>query len=142
MSRELPKSFLLDTHVWVGLINGDPKACSSKLMDLVKKYAPDTSLYVSVMSAWEVAMLEFKGRILLPQGCEKWVGEALRAPNITIAELTPEIAVQSTRLPGKFHGDPVDRMLIATAKSLAAVLVSRDKEMGSYCFEHHLPYLA
>ena len=136
MSRDLPKAFLLDTHVWVGLINGDPKACSPKLIDVVKKYTPDTNLYISVMSAWEVAMLEFKGRILLPQGCEKWVSQALHAPGLVIAELTPEIAVQSTRLPGKFHGDPVDRLLIATAKSLDAVLVSRDREIGAYCLEH------
>ncbi len=142
MSKPLPKPFLLDTHVWVGLINGDPKACSPKLIDLVKKYAPDTDLYVSVLSAWEVAMLEFKGRILLPQGCQKWVEQALHAPNIRIAGLTPDIAVQSTRLPGKFHGDPVDRILVATAASLDAVLVTRDREMMTYCREHDLLFIA
>ena len=142
MSKELPKSFLLDTHVWVGLINGDSKACSPKLIDIVKKYAPDTRLYVSVMSAWEVAMLEVKGKVLLPRGCEEWVSRALEAPNIVMAEVTSKIAVQSTRLPGKFHGDPVDRILIATAKNLDAVFVSRDKEIAAYCLEHELPYLS
>jgi PIN domain nuclease of toxin-antitoxin system len=67
-------------------------------------------LLVSVISVWEIGMLESKGRLLLNLPCEAWVREALKTPGLTLAPLTPEIAVDSTRLPGAFHGDPADRI--------------------------------
>ncbi len=87
-------------------------------------------------------MLEAKGRIELPMGCLEWVQRALEAPGIVLVPLTAEVAVASSRLPGAFHGDPVDRILVATARNLAVTLVTQDSQILAYSKEHHLPVLS
>ena len=64
--------------------------------------------------------------------CLDWVKQALSAPGISLAPLTPEIAVLSNRLPGEFHGDPADRIIVATALELNAILVTKDKKILRY----------
>jgi PIN domain nuclease of toxin-antitoxin system len=49
-----------------------------------------------------------------------------------VASITPEIAVDSSRLPGDFHGDPADRILVATARSLGVPLLTRDRKLVEY----------
>jgi PIN domain nuclease of toxin-antitoxin system len=97
---------------------------------------------VSVISVWEVAMLEAKGRIRLSKDCLSWVNEALRAPGLGLIPLTPEIAVDSSRLPGVFHGDPADRILVATARRQGAILLTRDEKILSYGKAKHLSVMA
>jgi len=97
---------------------------------------------VSAISVWEVAMLEAKGRIRLSKDCLSWVNEALRAPGLALVPLTPEIAVESSRLPGAFHGDPADRILVATARRQGAILLTRDEKILSYGKAKHLSVMA
>ena len=103
---------------------------------------PPVSVRVSVLSVWEVGMLEAKGRIELPLGCLEWVQRALEAPGLALVPLTTEVAVASSRLPGAFHGDPVDRILVATARDLDATLVTQDSKILAYSKEHHLPAIS
>lgn len=138
MSKE-PKTFLLDTHVWIWLVNGERRIQKGSLFRLMRGGSSALDIRVSVLSVWEVGMLEAKGRIELPFSCLEWVQRALRAPGVSLAPLTAEIAVASSRLPGGFHGDPVDRILIATARSLGAALVTQDSHILSYSKQHHLP---
>jgi len=77
-------------------------------------------------------MLEAKGRIRLSKDCLAWVHDALASPGISLVPLTPEIAVESCRLPGTFHGDPADRILVATARLLGATLLTRDTGILAY----------
>ena len=77
-------------------------------------------------------MLEAKGRIRLAKDCLAWVHDALTSPGISLVPLTPEIAVESSRLPGTFHGDPADRILVATARLLGATLLTRDAKILTY----------
>jgi len=128
---------LLDTHVWVWLMLGDNRLGSANRR-MLEKAVPDGQVRVSVISVWEVAMLEIKGRLALAADCETWVREALAAPGIRLAELTPQIAVSSTRLPGVFHGDPADRMLIATARESDAILLTADQAILQYSSEGHV----
>jgi len=97
---------------------------------------------VSAISVWEVAMLEAKGRIRLSKDCLSWVNEALRAPGLGLIPLTPEIAVDSSRLPGVFHGDPADRILVATARRQGAIFLTRDEKILSYGKAKHLSVMA
>ena len=97
-----------------------------------------SSLRVSVLSVWEVGMLEAKGRIELPLGCLEWVRRALEAPGLALVSLTAEVAIASNRLPGAFHGDPVDRILVATARDLDITLVTQDSRILAYSKEHRL----
>ena len=133
---------LLDTHVWIWLINGNEPLKSSKALPLIKQAAQLSHVKVSAISVWEVSMLEAKGRISLSMNCLDWVKKALDAPGISLVPLTPEIAVLSSRLPGDFHGDPADRIIVATAMSLGASLVTKDGKILSYSESNPLKVIA
>jgi len=122
---------LLDTHVWVWLMEG-ASALRPEVREKIQRAAQFGQLRVSIISIWEVAMLEAKGRLTFAVDCHRWIADALAAPGISLIQLTPEMAVDSTRLPGPFHGDPADRMLVATARSGGAVLVTADKSIHAY----------
>jgi PIN domain nuclease of toxin-antitoxin system len=98
-------------------------------------------LRVSTISVWEVGMLEAKGRIKLPISCGEWVDQALDAPGIALASISPAIALASSRLPGHFHGDPADRILVATARFLQADLLTRDRQIIAYGQAGHVSIL-
>jgi len=123
--------YLLDTHVWLWLMNGDA-LLKKKTLDLIQKASLRGLLRVSAISVWEVAMLESRGRITLSMTCMDWVTQSLNAPGISLLPLTPEISVDSTRLPGQFHGDPADQILVATARKYGAVLLTRDQGILQY----------
>ena len=129
---------LLDTHVWVWLLNRDAGLACSPALDAIQAAAARGAVRVSVISVWEVGMLQAKGRIRFAQTCEEWVRRGLTAPGISCAALTPEIALASTRLPDSFHGDPADRLLVATARLLAATLVSGDGRIRAYGARGHV----
>ncbi len=86
-------------------------------------------------------MLEARGKIKFNVNCMDWVDEALSAPGISLEPLSPEIAIESSRLPGDFHGDPADRIIVATARKLGATLVSSDKEILEYSGEGYIKTL-
>jgi PIN domain nuclease of toxin-antitoxin system len=127
------RAFLLDTHVWVWLMQGDPTLKRARaVLSTLEQAAMEARLLVAAISVWEVGMLESKGRIVLPIDVMQWVERALAAPGVRLQPLTPAIAVQSTRLPGGFHGDPADRILVATARDQDATLVTRDERILNY----------
>lgn len=129
---------LLDTHVWVWLMEGADREIGSVCRKTLEKASTESALVVSVMSIWEVAMLDVKERLQLSLDCSSWVHKALMAPGIRLQALTPAIAVQSTRLPSVSHGDPVDRILIATSRAIGASLATRDERILKYASAGHL----
>ena len=132
---------LLDTHYWIWLQSGDTQQFSSGALRTVKDAAATGNLLLSVISVWELGMLEIKGRVHLHLSCEQWVKEALATPGLRLAPLTPEIALDSTRLPAPFHGDPADRILIATARRTGARLLTRDQKLIQYGRHRHVQIL-
>ena len=122
---------LLDTHALIWLMEGVP-LLSRTARKLAEEAANDGLLRVLAISLWEIATLESKGRISFDRDCQTWINEMLAAPGQHLVPLTPEIAVQSTRLPGAFHGDPADRILIATARVLNATLLTADAKIRDY----------
>ena len=138
MSKEVTSPLLLDTHVWIWLINGDQRLATSPALRLIHQAASRAEVFVSVISMWEVGMLEAKKRIVLPLDGLEWVRQALKAPGVSLAALTPEIALESSRLPGQFHGDPADRILVATARNLQAALVTQDHWILQYAQKRFL----
>jgi len=131
MNSPQAKLLLLDTHIWIWLMNGDAQklAASENTIDQASKAG---KLGISAITVWEVAMLEAKGRIRLHKNCLDWLQEALSAPGTHLLPLSPAIAVESSRLPDEFHGDPADRILVATARILKATLVTKDKKLLNY----------
>jgi len=101
----------------------------------------DDNLLVSAISAWEIALLDSKARISLTMDCERWVDEALAMPGLRLISLTPKILVHSTRLPGEFHGDPADCILVATARIEGARLMTKDRGILRYGRSKHVSVL-
>jgi PIN domain nuclease of toxin-antitoxin system len=126
------ETFLLDTHIWVWLLNGDSRIKRSSLFSRILVASRQSGLYVSAISIWEIAMLEAKGRITLSTGITSWIEDAIKAPGLQIIQLLPEISIDSARLPGLFHGDPADRIIVATARFLKCPLLTEDKQILAY----------
>jgi PIN domain nuclease of toxin-antitoxin system len=80
---------------------------------------------IPAISCWEIAMLVEKLRIGLSMDVQIWLDLALQHPNVQLLPLTPEIAVLSTQLPRRFHGDPSDRLIVASSLVHKAPLVSK-----------------
>jgi len=140
MPKGRPKSkLLLDTHAWIWIVNGDDQLRKSSSFQLLQKEIASSEIYVSVISVWEVSMLEQKGRISFKQGCAGWVQSACDRAGIAVAELTPTIAIESTQFETAFHGDPADRIIFSTAMSLGATLVTRDQKIISFAKKKKLP---
>jgi PIN domain nuclease of toxin-antitoxin system len=99
---------------------------------MIEEAGGNAGLAVAAISVWEVAMLEARGRISLSQSVDEWVAAALTAPGVRLVELSPEIALESTRLPGEPPTDPADRMIVATTRVLGATLVTCDEEILDY----------
>lgn len=123
---------LLDTHTWIWLMNGDREAFSNRCLKAIESAAYEGRLHVSPITVWEIGMLVAKKRIRLGMDCIVWVQNALAVPGTHLCPLSPEIAVDSTRLPGNFHGDPADRLLVATARIMRLTLVTQDEKILRY----------
>lgn len=83
-------------------------------------------------------MLEQRGRVALPMNIRTWVDQALKQPGISVAPLTPEIVIESVHLPGELHGDPADRILVATARVLGAKLLTKDAQLIRYSRQRYV----
>jgi len=132
---------LLDTHFWIWLQNGEPGVFTGPIRRAIEAAAAAGRLYLSVISVWEVALLESKGRIELSLPCGLWVQQALDIPGLVLTPLTPEIAIESCNLPPPFHGDPADRIIVATARNMGARLLTRDDKIIEYGRKRHLSLL-
>lgn len=132
---------VLDTHVWLWTLLGSRTVRAETLEEMTRAARRD-ELIIPVIAVWEVALLHAKGRIELGGAVRDWVAEALDLPGYQLALLTPGIAVLCHNLPGDLHGDPVDRMMVATAMDLAATLVTRDEALLSYGAQGHVKVLA
>ena len=134
--------FLLDTHIWIWLFAGTPGQLDARTVAKLERAAADDAVFVSPMSVWEVAMLEAAGRLALACDTHAWVERALAQPGIALAPLSPAILVESTRLPGRLHGAPLDRILVAAARVTGAPLVTRDRLIRRYGEAGHVRVLA
>ena len=84
------------------------------------------------MSCWEVAMLHSRERLELPCPLDDWLDQALKYPGVQLLQLSRHAVVDSCRLPGDFHRDPVDRMLVATARELDCPFITADEKILRY----------
>jgi PIN domain nuclease of toxin-antitoxin system len=91
-----------------------------------------TNIGVSAISCWEVAKLVELQRLVLPRPVGEWLDLALTYPGVQLLALTPKIAVESTQLPGTFHRDPADQILVATARVFNCPLLTLDSKILAY----------
>ena len=121
---------LIDTHIWVWWVQALPRLTPTMLNALDNRVSD--GIGVSAISCWEVAMLNAKKRIQLPHGIDEWIEIALDYPGVREIELSRDCLVHSCNLPGNPHQDPIDRMLIASARILEVPLVTADARILDY----------
>jgi PIN domain nuclease of toxin-antitoxin system len=121
---------VLDTHIWVWWVHGDSHLTDPQTQWLQQHQSQ--GLGVSAISCWEVAKLVEYQRLKLPCPVGDWMKQALAYPGIRLLELTPEIAVESTQLPGSFQRDPADQIIVATARIYNCALLTSDAKILAY----------
>ncbi len=121
---------ILDTHIWIWWIHND-----SRLPETIREHIKaneENCLGINVFSCWEVAKLVELKRLTLHCPVDEWMSTALNYPGIQLIELTPEILIESTQLPGKFHRDPADQIIVATARIHDCPLLTLDEKILNY----------
>src|SRR5947209_1386955 len=122
---------VLDTHVWLWLMMGSSQL-SRSFCQGIEQSQKHHGILISIISIWEIGMLAERKRIQLDMDALDWVLQAIDFPGMRLVQISPKIAIQSTRLPGIIHGDPADRILVATAHEENAVLVTCDEKLLKY----------
>lgn len=127
---------LVDTHVWVWWVHGD-----SLLPATIRSFldARQNDVGVCSISCWEVAKLVELRRIVLSRPISEWLDLALAYPFVQLLALTPSIAVESSQLPGTFHRDPADQIIVATARVFGCPLLTLDSKILDYPHVHAIP---
>jgi PIN domain nuclease of toxin-antitoxin system len=97
--------------------------------------------YVSTITAWEVGMLASRGRLQLLIRPERWFANLFEVPGVRLADISPDLLIASSFLPGKPPKDPIDRIIAATARELGATLVTRDRALLAYGEQGHVAVL-
>jgi PIN domain nuclease of toxin-antitoxin system len=131
------KPLLLDTHVWLWLEAGSDEL-SAEARRAISGALGAGLLHIAAISLWELALLASRGRIVLGKPTNLWLGAALAEPAPIIEPLSARVAVESYELPAAFHRDPADRMIVATARVINAILMTRDRRILDYAAEGHL----
>lgn len=132
--------YLLDTCAVIWLAEGHPlrEPAASELSESIER---GPQVFVSPITAWEVAMLVAKGRMALALDPALWFQRFCDLPGVTLAAMPPAVLVASTTLPGQPPGDPADRILIASARTFGYVLVTRDEKILDYGARGHVRVL-
>lgn len=125
-------TLLLDTHVWLWILDGMVDDIAAEAVSLVESAAAARRLFVSDISFWEVSLKAAKGRLKLSIDPTLWLTRAAGAPGIQGLPLTRGVLIQSTLLSGEQHSDPADRMLLAQALLAGMSLVTCDSEIIEY----------
>jgi len=125
---------VLDTHIWWWALN-EPEQLSLHAAQIIDN-TPWGQVGIAAISLWEIALLFHKQRLLLKCTPQEWIERALKETGIQVLPLAPEIAVGAYQLPDEFHGDPADRLIVATARHLGAPLVTKDKKIRAYPHVH------
>ncbi len=122
---------LLDTCavIWMASGEGLTEAGKARLMSA---YRTTEQVLLSPISAWELGMLSSKGRITLTLDSEAWLETFCDRFHVGWAQMTPRILLRSSFLPGQYHGDPADRIILSTARELGLTILTGDRAMLEY----------
>jgi PIN domain nuclease of toxin-antitoxin system len=99
---------------------------------IIERERSGGEIVVSAISAWEIAMLVERDKLVLSMDVGSWLATVQTIEAVRVVPVGPETAVKSVELPGDFHKDLVDRMIVATARKFAAPLVTKDEKIRAY----------
>jgi PIN domain nuclease of toxin-antitoxin system len=127
---ELPP-LLLDTHAAIWITEDQPLAGGAvEAIDVA--YRASSTIFISAITAWEVGLLVSRNRLSLVARPERWFQRLIAIPGVRLADLSPDILIASSFLPGTPPRDPADRIILATARDLGATLITRDRLLLKY----------
>jgi PIN domain nuclease of toxin-antitoxin system len=128
---------LLDTCAVIWIAEDQPISDTAALA-LDNAHAADQFVYVSPITAWEVGLLVARGRLTTIIKPQLWFERVLDVPNMRLADMTPDLLISSSFLPGEPPRDPVDRIMAATAREYGYTLVTRDRLLLTYAEQGHI----
>lgn len=119
---------LLDTHIWIWwLIGGDQLSVAERTaLDIAVQQAPPK---ISAISLWEAQMLHSHGRLALQLPFAPWLMRATLPEVVQVIPLDAAVILEIDQLPPDFHGDPADRIIVATARTLGLPLATNDRRI-------------
>ena len=135
--QNMNNPIVLDTHVilWALL---QPEELSEKIKQQINLTQENSQLFLSSISLWEIAMLKFKKRINVYEPITDFLKSITDINGLCIKDISPDIAAESVLLMDDFHGDPADRIIVATAKCHGATLLTRDQRILSWANLGHI----
>ncbi len=134
---EAVRMIILDTHIWVWNVQEDNRLTEDQ-QQLIRDHESD-EIGICSISLWEVAKAVQLKRLNFPIPVDDWFEIALNSPRIVLLPLISRIAVESTQLPGQFHKDPFDQLIVATARVHDVPLVTADADILKYPHVKLLP---
>ena len=123
---------VLDTHVLIWWATGDAQLSAKARHAIAAQQRSSGHILVSAITAWEIAMLIERDRIVLTMDVDEWLAAVQGFDGVRMVPVSPRVAVQSVRLPGTFHKDPADRMIVALAREMNAPLLTADTKIHDY----------
>lgn len=121
---------VLDTHIWIWLLNEDKRIYS--ILERILDAAASNSLVISSISLWEASMLAAYERIKLNPSPEWWLQKAFEQSQINVIDINPNIALTCYNLGRECPSDPADRLILATAVNQKAELATCDQRLINY----------
>lgn len=122
---------VLDTHTLIWWATSDT-TLSKKARIEINRELDGGDIIVSAISAWEISMLVANQRLVLAMEVSAWLSTVAEIEAVRFLPVDVEIATKSVELPGEFHKDPADRIIVATARKLAAPLITKDDKIRAY----------
>ncbi|MBI2919713.1 MAG: type II toxin-antitoxin system VapC family toxin [Planctomycetes bacterium] len=119
---------LLDTHMWVWWLLGSDRLPKNERAAL-DRLASRGALRLAAVSLWEAQMLHAKSRLTLNRPFDTWIRDAAAAGVVQIVPLDVEVVIALNGLPASFHGDPADRLIVATSRAHRIPLATHDREI-------------
>jgi PIN domain nuclease of toxin-antitoxin system len=123
---------LLDTHVWLWSVEGDARRVGRRARQAISRAEAQEAIRVSPATLFELTALHTLGRVRLTRPPEQWIREALGASGVRVAELSAAVAMDAGTIPRTALADPLDRLLVATARQLGATFLTSDTRILEY----------
>ncbi len=117
---------LLDTHVWLWWLLGSEQLPKEE-RNALDRLAARAALRVAAVSLWETQMLHAKGRLTLNRAFDVWIRDAASTGVVQVIPLDVEVVIALNGLPSSFHGDPADRLIVATSRAYRLPLATHDR---------------
>ena len=121
----------MDTHCLCWWVDGGQELSNAAAAAIAAE-GSDGDILISSITAWEIAMLVARGRLRLSMDTGAWLAVVEEIRAVSVVSVDNAIAVAAVALPGEFHKDPADRMIVATARKFGVPIVTADEKIRNY----------